>query len=64
MAHTFSEEMKDAFIVITLNYLLSGKEDELATLVLVFAMLGKAAGLSGNYNVQIYSAELFPTVVR
>ena len=43
---------------------LSGKLDELGTLSVVLAMVGKA-GISGGWAaLQVFSAELFPTVVR
>ena len=42
----------------------AGKLEELATLTIVLAMVGKA-GISGGWAaLQVFSAELFPTVVR
>ena len=31
---------------------------------LAFSLIGKAAALGGTYNMQIYTSELFPTVIR
>jgi OCT family organic cation transporter-like MFS transporter 4/5 len=42
----------------------SGGLDEYPKLTIVFAMIGKA-GISGGWAaLQVFSAEIFPTVVR
>ena len=33
-------------------------------LIVVFALLGKGSALGGTYVCQIYTAELYPTVIR
>lgn len=51
-----------SFSILILD--LAGKLQEMATLALVFAMIGKA-GISGGWAaLQVFSAEIFPTVVR
>ena len=43
---------------------MSDEKDKLADLVLASALIGKASALAGTYVVQIWTAELFPTVIR
>ena len=43
---------------------LLGTKETLDWLVVVFALIGKGSGLGGTYICQIYSAELYPTVIR
>ena len=45
---------------------MSDKDEEpgAGTAILVFALVGKSGALAGTYVAQIFSAELFPTVIR
>ncbi|KAK2152867.1 hypothetical protein LSH36_316g08008 [Paralvinella palmiformis] len=50
--------------VIIIGVIISDTKEKLSNLILASALIGKASALAGTYVVQIWTAELFPTVIR
>jgi len=53
-----------ACLIAVLVIILTGSDKVYPGLLLAFALVGKSSGLCGTYAVMIYSAEIYPTVIR
>jgi hypothetical protein len=51
-------------LLAILIIIVTDKAKDLASAVLGLALVGKSAALAGTYVIQIFCAELFPTVIR
>ena len=45
-------------------YIFADSEDKLDGAILAFALVGKSAAIGSTYICQIFTAELYPTVIR